>query len=84
MNWKIYIDLKYMDCNQLCDICNEMKNKCAVDVKKGRYVVDGTSLLGVMSLAGNEVELVPITSDEDVITEFYDKAINIGAYIKNH
>lgn len=83
MNWKIYLDLKYEDCGKLCGICDTMKDRCDIDVRCGRYIVDGTSLLGVMSIIGHEIELVPVTDDENLVTEFYNKVSEIGAYIKN-
>lgn len=78
--WKIFISLdKIETVNKLCKICD--KYDFDINVEYGRYVIDAKSILGVMSLLGNIVKIVPITSDDNEIDKLYIEMEDIGAYI---
>lgn len=80
--WTIWIKLKDLDTvKQLCALCEKFKNM-DIDVKYGSSAVDGRSVLGVASFLHNEVEIVPISNDENYINSFYLEVEDIGAYIK--
>ena len=53
---------KYRDCNGL-----------DIDIIHGRQTVDGCSLLGVTSLIGKFVSVVPVGKDEDVTQRFAEE-----------
>ena len=77
---KIFISLdKIETVNKLCKICD--KYDFDINVEYGRYVIDAKSILGVMSLLGNIVKIVPITSDDNEIDKLYIEMEDIGAYI---
>jgi hypothetical protein len=48
---------------KVVDICRNYKRLCEIDISYGRQVVDGCSVLGVMSLVGHTVTLTPLTDD---------------------
>lgn len=73
------------------DVANELTNLCVeyrenyninTDVVFGRYVIDGCSLLGVMSLMGHLVNIIPITNDKRILSDFSNDIISIGGCIK--
>lgn len=76
----ICVKIKYEIINSLCGICDICPFD--VDVVCGRYVVDGTSVLGVIGLIDHTVELKPLTTDINAINEFYKKVAPLGAYKK--
>ncbi len=76
----ICINIKYDIVNSLCGICGSVPFD--IDVVCGRYVVDGTSILGVMSVLEREVELRPVTDDLDAWEMFYERVKPLGAYRK--
>lgn len=66
--------------NALCSICNKYKDKMDVDVKYGKYVVDGCSILMVAALMGNIVKICPDTKDRLLIEYFYKDLKKSGGY----
>lgn len=44
-----------------------------IDIMYGRYIIDGKSILGVMSLVGNTVGIDLMTYDENIKEEFKKK-----------
>lgn len=66
--------------NKLCEICDKYKECMDVDIIYGRQLIDGRSILGVVSLLGHIVKIKPVTSDENIIREFSDEIERIGAY----
>lgn len=70
---KLSIKLDFDNIEAICEICNKYRNKFDVDVKYGRYTVDGCSILGVASLGGKRVEVKPITDDPDLFYAFYEE-----------
>lgn len=79
-NWHIFIDLGENNYKEICQICN--LTPCDVDVKYGSRSIDGKSLIGLAAIAWHEVELIPLTDDESIKENFYNKVAAVGAYIK--
>lgn len=55
---------------KLIRLCEKYRDDTEVDIICGRQTVDGRSLLGVMSLAGNFVTVDPQTNDKSVMEQF--------------
>ena len=69
-----YIKLNTMDViNKLVRICDRYKETMDIDMLYGRYVVDAASLLGVMSLMGNVVEIKPNTNDPELAKKLFEE-----------
>jgi len=45
---------------ELVELSEKYSNYFPVDVRQKHYIVDGKSLLGVMSMIGNVVEVIPV------------------------
>lgn len=56
------------DAQNLVNICN--KYPFNIDIIYSTQIVDGKSILGVSSLLGNYVSVIPITDDKDAIIKF--------------
>jgi phosphotransferase system HPr-like phosphotransfer protein len=56
------------DAQNLVNICN--KYPFNIDIIYSTQIVDGKSILGVSSLLGNYVSVVPITDDKDAVIKF--------------
>lgn len=54
----------------LSGICQEYKDDLVIDVKCGHYIVDGASILGVASLIGHTVEVLPFGTDDEIVKRF--------------
>lgn len=53
------IDLDGIEkCRKLSDLCEKYKYNTEVDVSHSRYLIDGCSFLGVLSLLFNRVGLI--------------------------
>lgn len=65
----------------LCDICEKYRTAFDVDVRYGTYMVDGISVLGVLSLLGHVVQIRPITKDNDARRPFFTEIEKIGGYM---
>lgn len=61
---------------QLVVICRQFQED--IDVIHGRYIIDGKSTLGVVSLIGNIVSLEINTSNEQIKTEFEKEIIRLN------
>lgn len=57
---------------KLIHLCEKYHDRMEVDVIYGRYIIDGCSMLGVHSLSGHVVSLMPQTKDKELIKEFSD------------
>ena len=78
--WKIELETTDI-CEELTKICQKYQDLLKVDICFGRYLVDGCSLLGVMSLMLHEVQIcIPENAEECVIKDFEDEIIKIGAF----
>lgn len=58
--------------SKLIHLCEKYRDRMEVDVIYGRYIIDGCSMLGVHSLSGHVVSLMPQTNDKKLIKEFSD------------
>ena len=78
----IFINLDSLETvNNLVKICDKY-DKHYIDVAYGRYTVDGRSVLGVSSLMGKIVKIIPVTDDE-ILTKFIEKEVTeIGGWIE--
>lgn len=66
--------------NELSKICDKYRDNMDVDVIYGRQTIDGRSVLGVVSLLGHIVKLVPVTKENITVNDFYNEVQKIGAY----
>jgi hypothetical protein len=77
----IYIKLDTLEvANKLVKICEQYKTHVDIDVILGKYVVDGCSFLGVISLLDNIVKIVPNTNDSLLLGYFTRDIQEIGAW----
>lgn len=72
---------KMLNCNidsvqsaeKLIRLCEKYHDDMDIDIMHGRTVVDGCSLLGVTSLIGKFVSVVPVGRNEDAIQKFAEE-----------
>lgn len=57
---------------RLCEKCRD-EMEMDIDVTHGRQTVDGCSLLGVTSLIGRFVTVVPNTTDKEMLQKFAEE-----------
>lgn len=75
----IKLQIQFDKVNKLCAICEAAPFD--VDIICDKYVVDGTSAMGVASLIGRTVTVNPVTIDDQrQVFDFYEKLTSIGAY----
>lgn len=75
----IKLQIEFDKVNKLCAICEAAPFD--VDIICGKYVVDGTSAMGVASLIGRTVTVNPVSVDDQrQVYDFFDKLTSIGAY----
>lgn len=75
----IKLQIQFDKVNKLCAICEAAPFD--VDIVCDKYVVDGTSAMGVASLIGRTVTIHPVAVDDQrQIFDFYEKLTTIGAY----
>ena len=55
---------------KLIRLCNRYKAEMDIDITYGRQIVDGCSLLGVTSLIGHFVTIVPNSEDKETLEKF--------------
>lgn len=71
------------DVNKLCNICNKYKDKMDVDIKYGRYIVDGCSVLAVSSLIGKLLKVCPVKNNDNLLLSYFTKDIKeLGGFEK--
>ena len=79
----IFINLDTIETvNNLAKTCDKY-DKIYIDVIHGRYTVNGRSVLGVCSLMGNIVKVVPDTDDNLLITYIIRDLKEIGAWVED-
>ena len=57
---------------KLTRMCEKYKGQMEIDVICGRQIIDAYSVLGVHSLIGHIVSLVPQTDDTSVLVQFQE------------
>lgn len=67
----------FEDAQNLVKLCDKYSKELTIDVIHGRYMVDGCSALGVMSLVGNIVT-VEAEGNEEAKDEFYAELKNMS------
>jgi len=77
----IKLDLDLEQVNDLCSICDTVPFD--VNVTAGRLMVDGRSVMGVMGLCGRVVDIIPITSDQSAVADFFSRIQPLGAYYED-
>lgn len=78
----IFIKLDTLETvNQLCKISDKYKDKMNIDISYGRYIIDACSILGVTSLMGNIVKIVPVTDDTLLLHYYFNEIEKLGAYM---
>lgn len=71
------------DANKLCNICTKYKDKMDVDIKYGRYIVDGCSVLAVSSLIGKLLKVCPVKNNDNLLLSYFTKDIKeLGGFEK--
>lgn len=65
--------------NKLCEICTPYTKEFNIDIVKGRCVLDASSILGITSMLGNNVQIIPHTEDTQTIDELFNKIDKIIA-----
>lgn len=78
----IFIKLDNLDTvNKLVSVCNKYKDRADIDIVYGRYTLDGCSVLGVASLIGNIVKIIPVLDDGVLLDTFIVDVKEIGAWV---
>ena len=79
---QIYLNFKHDDVERVVAICRSYKEWFDVDLKFGRYAVDGCSYLGALSIADHIVRVCPVpANDEKIIAKLFEKLKPYGAYL---
>lgn len=63
---------------KLLSVCRKYRNTVDIDIVYGRYIVDAFSILGVHSLIGHIVTVVPQIDDKDLIEKIRMEIEEIG------
>lgn len=72
-------------CEELCRICNLYKEYIDIKLIYGSKLIDGASLMSVLTLCLNKEVIIDIKCyDDSVLDDFYDNIITIGAYKVNN
>lgn len=59
--------------DKLCEICTPYTKEFDIDIVHGRCVLDASSILGIVSMLGKDVDIVPHTHDKTTIIELFEK-----------
>lgn len=79
---QIYLNFKHDDVERVVAICRSYKEWFDVDLKFGRYTVDGCSYLGALSISDHIVRVCPVPKDnEKIIVKLFEKLKPYGAYL---
>lgn len=65
----------FMTVETVRKICQEYHEKYQIDIDAyyGRYIIDACSLLGLMSLVGNTIQIRAITDDHEIYLSLYEE-----------
>ena len=78
----VFLNLDTLDkANKLVKICE--KYDIDFDVLYGRYIIDGKSVLGVTSLIGHIIKIIPNTNDILLLEYIIKDLEEIGAWVQN-
>lgn len=59
--------------NKLCEICTPYTREFDIDIVRGRCILDASSILGITSMLGKDVDVIPHTDDKTVKNELFEK-----------
>lgn len=59
--------------NKLCEICTPYTKEFDIDIVRGRCILDASSILGIISMLGKDVDIVPHTHNKMAIDELFEK-----------
>lgn len=59
--------------DKLCEICTPYTKEFDIDIVHGRCVLDASSILGILSMLGKDVDIVPHTNNKTAIIELFEK-----------
>lgn len=59
--------------DKLCEICTPYTKEFDIDIVHGRCVLDASSILGIVSMLGKDVDIVPHTHNKTAIIELLEK-----------
>ena len=77
----IYLNFQFRDVEDVVKIFEKYQKWFDVDLKFGRYVVDGCSYLGAFSLANHIVKVCPVPdTDEELKIRLLKELRPFGAY----
>lgn len=57
--------------NKLCEICTPYTKEFDIDIVRGRCILDASSILGILSMLGNDVDIVPHTNNNYLVKELF-------------
>lgn len=63
------------DAERLVNLCR--KYDFDIDIVHRRYIIDGKSILGIMSLVGNTIGIDLMTGDENIKEDFKKKLYEV-------
>ena len=79
---QIYLNLKHEDVERISAICGSYRDWFDIDLKFGRYTVDGCSYLGVLLLSDHIVQVCPVPdTNEKIKIKLFEKLKPYGAYL---
>lgn len=77
----IYLNFQFRDVENVVKIFEKYQKWFNVDLKFGRYVVDGCSYLGAFALANHIVKVCPVPdTDEELKIKLLEELRPYGAY----
>jgi predicted nucleic-acid-binding Zn-ribbon protein len=59
--------------NKLCEICTPYTKEFDIDIVRGRCILDASSMLGILSMLGKDVDIIPHTHNKRAIIELFEK-----------
>lgn len=59
--------------NKLCEICTPYTKEFDIDIVRGRCILDASSMLGILSMLGKDVDIIPHTHNKTAIIELFEK-----------
>ena len=79
---QIYLNLQYDDVERIVAICRAYRDWFDIDLKFGRYVIDGCSYLGAFSISNHIVQVCPVPdTNEKIKKKLYKQLKPYGAYL---
>ena len=82
MKKELLMNLTVENAECITTVCKEIKSEFDVDidVKYGRYIVDGCSILGIYSMVNHIVKICPVTENPEILKTIFAKFVPLGAF----